>query len=527
MPDPATYTWPATVLDRPPAVLAALGGLWNGGYAGGDLVEDLCAAVAARQRQAYDDAGGLLDACDRRRIRPLRRRRWLPLVLTRSAGNDQTYQSLRFGDGTAAFDAAGPHRFGVPESRPLFAWPLPAGLAAAPVLTNRIAAPGLTLVENVDYRIDAVGPGGPGGPARYVVFRDDPFDDPLVAYETVFEGNAPVDRVATLWACDAAEDYGDLYGQFGYVLGVPGPSTPAYRDLVNALFDCLVEGPTARAVRRAWSAAAGVALSGDGGEAVERVERVERDDRRTLVVTDRAVYAFDPDATPLVAAGDAVGPAGPLTDGLQFFEFNAGQCPAPADVPGLVLGRGLLGAGFYADLAFENADVPLAAEADPDGYTKVSWRLAGWPGDAAEFFAQLHANGRAAGRTLAHLLDTRPPGARDTEPTAGALPATINPMAFLCENVLRDNAWLVKVKPGAGRAGVGLNAIKALRRFVPPWTAMLVLVELAAAGDTVTMGGEDDEGGTFVSIPSDGDTLGPGTLSDDGGRAYPIRGRCQ
>src|SRR5690606_17803300 len=115
-------------------------------------------------------------------------------------------------------------------------------------------------------------------------------------------------------------------------------------------------------------------------------------------------------------------------------QFQRGQ--VPAELRAVELGRGWLAAGFVGGLTFENKDVPLVVESD-GVYTRLSWELGGWDQDVRRFFDQLHARGLANPPTLAQLLDrrTNPAG----EPTAANLPATINPLAFLVANVLRNH----------------------------------------------------------------------------------------
>lgn len=73
---------------------------------------------------------------------------------------------------------------------------------------------------------------------------------------------------------------------------------------------------------------------------------------------------------------------------------------------------------------------------------------------------------RQAGGALAHLLDRRPNG--PGEPLAH-LPATINPLEFLIANVLRNNAYLVRIKASSlRRRKLGLYNMRHLRRLLPP-----------------------------------------------------------
>jgi len=140
-------------------------------------------------------------------------------------------------------------------------------------------------------------------------------------------------------------------------------------------------------------------------------------------------------------------------------------------------------------VAFENTSVPVIVEEGVDGKTRVSWELGGYPGDVQKFWDDVHAAGVASGSTLADLLDSRPEP-RQGEPTAVALPTTINPLAFAAENLLRNNAYCVAIRPktfGSGRLPINRQLV--MRKIVPPHTLGLVIVEWEAAVDSVVMSG--------------------------------------
>jgi hypothetical protein len=377
------FKYPASDLDDPRALFRLMGSFWTESYQGSDLVLTICAARMAAERQTQKDLDELVAAASRIDCPVLHHEDWHPLTLLESAKNPDGFSLARFGDAGRVFEL-GSLKFGVPQATSLHAWALPAGMVDAPMVVNRISDPSRTLVRGVDYQV-ADG---------YIVFRDDPFADPLVPRRELFKGNAVVDREAGLWACGGKFDRRTLYRMFGYVLRLRLTSSQPYKDLLNAMFDMLVEGSVSQRVRQAWAAATGVPLVRNPQETVV-VVRDEGD--RKLVVTDQEAYAYAPAATVTVVPGQTVQQHEHLTDALTFYEFNRGQCPAYAEVKALAIGRGFLAAGFFGDLVFENAEVPLVVESDADGNTKVSFKVDGWPGDVERFFDELHARGLAAG----------------------------------------------------------------------------------------------------------------------------------
>jgi hypothetical protein len=268
------------------------------------------------------------------------------------------------------------------------------------------------------------------------------------------------------------------------------------------------------------------------------------------------------------------------------------RCPPPPQpLAALALDAGFLATCFYGDLVFENRELPLHVDtAHGSGYTFVSFPLGGFPNDAARFFDELHNRGVAAasvaavpcfadplayptlaalptpglaGRvyvtvddqkyyewlvrpdgsgayteitrlpvvkklgTLAHLLDRRqnPSG----EPTAHHLPATINPMRFLIENVLRNNVFVVKIDAAAlGQNRLGLYNIRHLRQILPPQTAMIVVFELHLADDKIKSAQVITETfQQFTGLEPQSDTVTPAYVTDEGAVLTKLSGTCQ
>jgi hypothetical protein len=467
----APYTYPEGPLD-PDTLLGLIGTFWTASYNASDQARAVLRSrleLEEANRQALSE----LLASESRFTAPVYAiEPWLTVTLRQS----EMVLTPGVYDGTYAFDAG--LLFDGPAAAPLPSYPAPAGLASAPLLCNRLTDPSLVWVEGVDYVVT-------GG--RFV-FRTDPFSSPLIAIAA--DGD---DHVAGLWGFRARRDEAHVYRLFGSAaLLTQAPSSPAYRDLVNSVFDAAVTGTTITSLQNFLAAATGVPYARGN----ETVQDVFVDARGLCVVTDANAYRFNAAATSLVSPGSSVRAGDPLVDSVLIDEFNAGA--VPAGLAALATGRGVLAEGYFADLVFQDKDVPLTVTYDSAGRAKVSFPLGGSPDDVARFFDDTHALGVANGVTLAHLLDVRtnPVG----EPGPASLPATVNPLRFLCSNVLRANAVLVRLKPpGVDPAAPGLRFLGALRGLVPPQTLLVVLVELAASDAPITMdgpGGTTAPGGT-------------------------------
>lgn len=463
MSDPFRY--PTGDLDRPERLLSLLGSFWSDAYQD-ETPASILYARARLDARALDVTRDLAAAVSRFEVAVFDSVRWSLVTLRRSDRTDPP--ALPDFDGTLTFSPTNGARFGDPA--PGNVYPAPPGLVRLPLLCNRFTSPSLVLVGGVDFTL---------GDGR-LVFRDDPFASPFLPSTEIWDDSgAVVDREVTLWAPFAAFDRDNVYTQFGYAAGVVGTSSERYRDLVNAVYDAATLGTTTRHLQAFFSAALGVDfVRGD----VETVQDVFTDARGVCIVTDAGVYRYPGGSTPAVAVGDVLAGGDPLVDTVLFDEFNTGKVP---------VGLRALAAPGTPDLVFEAGGVPLAVST-VDGRTYVSFPLGGDPAAAAAFWDAAHANGVASGTTLARYLDVRGPAA-PSEPTADSLPATVDPLAFLCANALRDNVTLVRVKPvGVDDVLGGFAALRSLRKMVPPASLLIVLVEWDFSEGPVTLDGPGD-----------------------------------
>jgi hypothetical protein len=503
------FTWP-TELDDATTLLQVVGSFWAETYAGNVLVASLLHAKAQQQAQAHLDLLELVAAISRFSVPVFHRENWTLLELRESELNQANVPKF---DGTYQFD--GTIRFDQPVTTDLFVWEAPERLESVSVILNQITDSTTTYVHGVDFlQQDGL-----------LQFRTNPFTRDNVRIETVFDGSVPVDRIAYLWAYGGEFDWQTVYTQFGYVLGLRLRSSPNYRKALNAIFDSLTYGTSARTVEELFAAICDAPLC----QQTEKVTDVIADHRKRWILTPQNVYAVNLNAEGLPAVGDTINTGDMLGDAVQFFDFNRGV--TPTQLRALALGAGVLASGYYQELVFENKETPLIVEDDVDGYTKVSFEIGGWPLDIEKFWEDTHNAGVQMQDTLAMRLDQRENKA--TQPTAIALPATINPLRFLIENVLRGNAFAIVCRPRSfGPAALGLHVARYLRKIVPPQTLCLLVVQLDGSAETVTMAGSGTETQpgyteTVVTFTAQttADTVGPEYVTDEL-RVTRINGYC-
>lgn len=514
------FQYPAGDLDRADKLLALVGSFWSELYQGGDLVEGVLQGRARLDAQVHLDLLELAASISRLTVPVFHRENWYLLTLAESARGRTVRDHPRYGGG-ARYDAVGEIVYGAPlaAAAPAYSWTLPADLVEVPAALNRITDASLVWTCGVDYTVaDGV-----------ITFAANPFDDDRLPVRERFQNNVVVDREVGLWVYRGAFDRDAVYVQFGYVLGRRLDSSAAYRDFVNALFDGIVQGTTQRCVQAALAALCDAALV---REPVETVEAVFRDDRRLWVVTDAHAYGYSRAAAPLVQEGAVVHAGDPLVDALQIYEFGRGRIPTVDRLSALAVGRGFLAEGYYQDLVFANETVPLQVTAAPDGYTRVEFAVGGLPGDVARFWDDVHAAGVARNQTLAMLLDQRT--VKEGQPTAAALPATVNPLEFLCGQLFRANLVVAAVRPAAfGPDALGLENGRLLRKLTPPHTALVVVARLEIPGDEITMEGPGDEAAVGYEETAAlhlglaaADDVDPAAAVDETVRLRQVRGRC-
>jgi hypothetical protein len=246
--------------------------------------------------------------------------------------------------------------------------------------------------------------------------------------------------------------------------GYKAPSSQAYKDLVVGLLDGSYAGPTRQALDRALTGIYGIAFAREH----ETVEDIYLGGSMQIF-TDKNVYTFPVNCTPLVSLGEVLQQGQALTSAVRL--LKPPLVALPADVTQISLPASMLDPSLAGPLTFTNTLETLTVST-VSGYTKVTWPMPDDSGAVAAFFTLLHARGVAASATLANYLDTRPSG-QTTQPTAANLPTQINPALLLLNTVLRNQFWLVLVNEDQVQEQA--QSLPTLRRLLPAEQGLLVV----------------------------------------------------
>lgn len=495
----------------PQTLLPLLGSVWRTVFSDeGQLAAYLAglSAVEAEVDTALTDA---IAAVNRRTTPIYRTPRWQSLVLRQTKLNDGSLVAYRFGDADITYGSG--ISYGATRAVNGFRFSLPTGLVSVPFIATAPANPSLIWTEGIDYTINL--------DENYIEFAQNPFDVAAIPLRGLYasDNESATDYEIELWLHQPRFDEDNVYKQWGYAAQFRDTNGSNYRDAVNAIFDSAVEGASELRLRQFLSALCDVPIA----LSTETVESLFTSDGYQWIATDQHVYRHSSNAVATVLVDDTLTPGQTMTDALQIDSFGNGQLPY--DLTGLSLDLSLLSHDTFGGLFFVNDNRPVTVTTDDAGYTDLRFEVGGWPADVDWLFDTMQQRGRDAGQTLAMLLDRRTN--QTGQPVASNLPATINPAQFVAENVLRNNAVLVRIAVDRlGPAALSLSKLRLLRRLLPPHAT--VLIELTATALTSTL---DASAITDTITPiSYGDTqedeLDPVTLLPDVLTARYIDGIC-
>jgi len=491
--------YPSNQLEDPEFVAGLLGSFWSSLYGGRDQVVAFVDGRCQLEQQTFNDIQNLYSAGGRLTVPLFRRLRWFP-VRIRESGTIPA-EILPYGTTGLLYGAPGV-LYGVsPFGSVAFA--APESLADVAVVCSHMTTPAVCLTKLIDFRVDRT--------AHRLVFVDDPFANPLFPVSDILDENlAVVDREIELWLFQADFDEEWMADLYGFVVGLGTPSSTGYKALVNELWDALVGGSARAQLDGVLSAMTGAERAIADGEVVEYVTS---DSVGKLVITDKEVYRFHPDATILVSVGEILIKGQYLADTYIVYDINRGQMPPTW--PALTLGRGFLFPGATDELTFQNATLPTTYIADDGfGFAELRFPIGGDPGDVDAFFDEMQARGRAINQTLAMSLDNRTNPVGQPGPTN--VPAMLNPMELVIQQVLRYNALLVTIQGSQfGPDAFGLDLGTSVIRFVmPPWTTLLGLIRLTGVGESVTLALTGEGFANFDAMENQTDSASNTDVSD-------------
>lgn len=472
-----TYIYPKSDLDRPEILSGLLGSFWSGTYEGSHDVESFLSSRARLEAQASQNLQEAINATSRLEIDPLHTEIWHPLILKESEMNQDDFSVPKYGEGFVY--GAQPETditllYGDPLLRDVYAFPLPDGLKEVPLAANRTDAPTVSWQYGLDLIIED----------GWLKFRKNPFDNENISVRQIIEDDTVVDREVVLWLFRSKWDKDYIWIHFGHILGYRLDSSEPYKRLVNAVFDAIVEGNSIDAVDNLVAAITDTPLALEE----ETVEKILTTSKAVVVITDKNAYRHSPDSTPAVSVGDELHKGQFICKAGEL--FSPAHDTKPEWLAAVSLDEALTDQVYRGGLLFIDEDLPVTITTE-DSRTRVELDVRGFPRTVSKFWDEVHARGVQDGTTLANLLDLRPSPIDD--PTAASLPTTENPLDFLLENILRNNALIVTIRPPEfGTNQLPFTAFSLLRRILPPQKTVILIVQLESNENSVPQTGEEE-----------------------------------
>ena len=454
-------------------MLREIGSFWSQLYAGRDLVLSYVAATLENYKQVFADLVEAGDTLSRQKIPVKHVQNWLPNTFLASQRNNTVVSLPRFDAAGEAFDGSPQLFFDTQANRTNFTYPWPADQDCW-ILTNQIKNPSVILFKNIDYTLDL--------DAGAITFLADPFANSLFPQTTLFAEGLPSDISITLWQFKTQVDTQLVQTYFAYLVDMYGPSTQNFKNAVNAVLDAVNSCTSLLSVLRLISAVTDIPIVKTDGETIVDIGG---DPQGQLVITDKNIYRFANSATITTTIGSVHQAGDVLTDSFEYIDFKQGQ--VPVDLPMLAVGKEFLASGYAGELLFLNQPEPTTVS-EVDGHPFVSFPLLGQPADIALFWDTVFANGQATPPDLYTLLQRAFAG----------VPATVNPLLFLAQNLFRDNVVVLRLQVadyGANALDISLGPL--LRKILPPRMGVIILLELQLPPISVTMGNVQDTPGTL------------------------------
>jgi len=261
-------------LPTPDAVLGLLGSLWTDYYGGSAPLAAMAQANLELVRQQHQNLHEVVACVSRLTVPLYHTERWTLLELSR-------------------------------EDQSGLSFPKPEGLVGLPLLSNRMTAATCVLHEGIDYTVSDIA----------ITFEEDPFSDPRIPQmgDTVF-----------LWGFGGQFDREYVYKHFGYILGLKGETSQRYKDTINAIMDCNVQGTTIASLEALLAAILDVPVA-DG---LETVLSDATDRRGRFLATTRNIYRIAQDAILGPPEGSQPRAGTPLVEAFKISEFRANALPA-------------------------------------------------------------------------------------------------------------------------------------------------------------------------------------------------------
>ena len=465
--------YPTKAATDPAVLYRGLGSFWTQIFKDQAFLKGYTTGLAEELIQRYYDLLETVNSYSVKDIDVFHKEKWKPLVIYKSKfGNapfvfedkeavfgpqssaDKYYQDITF-------------QFGFPKKPTADVYLFNAGkdFVNFSIITNKIFDPSVAYIKGADVIIDK----------GILYFNSNPFEEARIPKLDVVDenGNPSVytdangveyeEKLIILWVYHGEIDTEQLFNSFGYIFNLHLKNTQFFKDILKAIFNLYINGPTVNSVQAICAAFVGITPV---IEEVEEVVEIFNDSKYQFVVTDKNVYKFETYHTlkdtvfkgAIVVAGDI------LVDSISYYDnvITPGWWKNSSALGSkLALSQYLFLGNYKNQLIFPNEldIVSLNSEGD------IVFPVSGNAADIKQFHSILNDN-KTVNKEILGLTN---PG--DTVP--------IQPVDFIMENFLKTNTVLFNFRFDTNALQADfLSLLPILCSQLPPYVFIIFGLEL-------------------------------------------------
>ena len=496
------YNYPTKEETDPTVLYRSLGSFWTQIFQDKKFISGYTIGLAEEAIQRYYDLLEVISSYSVKDTPVFHKEKWKPIRILKSEYGNTPFV---FEPGSAIFGAQAStdayykntvFQFGFPKQpvSEVFTFAVGEEFKDFGVISDRIFNPSVFLCNGSDVILDN----------GVLYFNQNIFDNPnIIKTDVISEngekvqftdsgGNLVDDQLIILWAYHSQIDKSILFNNFGYLFELHLDNTQFFKDILKAVFDLFVDGPTIQNIVTICASFLNIQTV---IEETEIVESVFDDSRYHFIVTDKHVYKFDLTHTlqPDITQGVVLSGGDLLTTDIAYYDnvISPGWWKTTDVVkPKLALSQYLFLGNYESQFIISN-DIDLVTV---NSLGDIVFPIEGTAADIEQFHTKLNAN-KVEIKALLGLA-----GAGSSVP--------IQPVDFIMENFLKTNTALLKFRFATNKIqSKFLALLPLLYQHLPPYIYIILDLEMVVPNDSY-----ENLNDSIVIAFDDGDL----TLSADG-----------
>jgi len=493
----------------------SLGSFWTQLFSDKETLKAYTLGMAEELIQSYLNLVEVVRQYSVKDIDVLHREKWKALTIKKSEFNALTVlagDDLVFGKQpvTDTLYANKIFRVGYPkESSNAYSFKPSFSLKKFGALANRILSPSLILIPGVDiiFKDDAL------------LFNKNLFDNPNIPRAKLItsdgrqvtytntSGDTLDDEIIVLWLYTAEQDNQSLYNNFGSLFDLYLPSSQSYKDLLKALMNLAVEGPTISALNKSLASLMAVPVIIEPSEIVEDFYDL---DTYTYVVTDKNVYRapVEYSLNPNIKVGSRLHAGDILTDNIRIYDTSIDAAWWKKEIASGTLGFAshVFAANLTRQLFFANTISLITYSSNTD---RIIFPVTGSPTDVQAF------------QDYVNLPENKAMVMSSLGLSSAITTVPITPLDFVFNNFFKNNTLFLRLVFYSNiQLNVFFSLLEEIRPYLSPHVYLLLYINLRQPSEDLTNLNSSVSiaaypGQTFCADGSTSTGARPGSFPDD------------